>query len=331
MRKWITIFGGLLALQLVLAVALHRAGEDFDTFEPTQRLLAFEQESVDGLRIEDAQNQVLLARRDAEWILPESSDFPADGKAVQRLLDKLTDLKKGWPVATSTGAAERFKVAPEAFERKLTLLRGEETVATFYLGLSPGFRKVHARPEGDDAVYAVEFNTWEMNAGVDDWIDKDLLKIPQDEIERIEMTDITLKREGEKMQLTGLAENEMPREEAVRALVSGLADLRVQSMLGTEDAPEYGLNEPSLEIRLVKEGGDTLTYRFAQPKDASHYVLKRSDLDYYLKVAEFTVTPLKDTGREKLVKVQTVRQPEDVPDGQPLADMGDATAVEHSE
>lgn len=42
--------------------------------------------------------------------LPESDDFPADGTAVQRLLDKLTGLKKGWPVATSTGAAERSTI-----------------------------------------------------------------------------------------------------------------------------------------------------------------------------------------------------------------------------
>lgn len=331
MKKWITVLGGLLALQLVLAVALHRAGENFDAFEPTERLLAFEHEAIDGVRIEDSRNQVLLVRRDGGWLLPKSNDFPAEEKAVQGLLVKLADLKKGWPVATSTGAVERFKVAPETFERRLTLLSGDKTVATLYLGTSRGFRKVHVRPEGDHAVYAVAFNAWETNADVDDWIDKDVLKIPQDEIERIEMADIVLQRDEEILQLAGLAEDEMPREDAVRAFVGGLTGLRVQSLLGTEDAPAYGLNEPSLEIRLLKKGGDTLTYRFAQPKDAGHYVLKRSDLDYYFQVTEFTVAQLKDTGREKLVQIRNDGPPKGGPDGQALAKTGGATKVENSE
>lgn len=48
-----------------------------------------------------------------------------------------------------------------------------------------------------------------------------------------------------------------------------------------------------------------LGWRFSQPEDAACYVLKRSDLQHYFKLAEHTVNPLKETTREKLVQAGT--------------------------
>ena len=56
---------------------------------------------------------------------------------------------------------------------------------------------------------------------------------------------------------------------------------------------------------MMREGGEVLRYRFSKPEDASYYVLKRSDLDYYFKVAEYMVDPVTETTREKLVQART--------------------------
>ena len=48
-----------------------------------------------------------------------------------------------------------------------------------------------------------------------------------------------------------------------------------------------------------------LSYHFAKAKNASCYVLKRSDLDKYFKVAEYMVEPVSETPREKLVPART--------------------------
>ena len=302
MKTWIFILSGLLVAQLVLAVAVNLTDEDYEAFQAQEKLLVFDEKAVDGLRIEDGQDSVVLNKRDGEWVLPENGDFPTSAGSVDGLLDKLAGLEKGWPVATTSGAVRRFKVADEQFERKLTLLSEQEPLAELYVGTSPGFRKVHVRPVGEDAVFAATFNTWEANAKADDWIDKDILKLDEAEITRVEMPDFVLQQEGDKLKLPDLSEAETMNLEEARAFVSKLAGLRIQSLLDAEANTEYRQDEPVLEVTIAQKDGDDLSYRFSKPEEASYYVLKRSDLEHYFKVAEFTVNPIKETVREKLVQ-----------------------------
>jgi hypothetical protein len=181
-------------------------------------------------------------------------------------------------------------------------------LAQLYLGTSPGFRKVHVRPADEDAVFAVTFDSWEASAKPDDWLDKEILKLDPATVERIELPDAVLQRQDERWLVTGLGEQEATDPEAAKALVDTLAALRIQSLLGSEDKAAYRQDAPALELKLRGEGDDDLTYRFSKPEGEAHYVLKRSDLDYYFKVPEFSVEPLLETNRQSLVLAE-VKQP----------------------
>jgi hypothetical protein len=302
MKKWITILSGLLVAQLVLAITVNLTSQDYGAFQPEQKLLVFDEKKVDGLRIEDGTDSVVLRKRGDKWLLPENGDFSVSSGSVERLLEKLAAMQKGWPVATTSAAVPRFKVAEEQFERKLTLLSGEDAVARLYVGNSPGFRKVHVRPEDEDKVFAVAFNTFEANAKADDWIDKGVLGLDENEIERIEMPLFVLQRQDGKLEVEGLGEKEQTNETEARALTVKFAGLSIQSLLGTEMKPEYRQDQPELEVNLTRKGGGVLSYRFSKPEGQAYFVLKRSDLDHYFKVAEFTVNPIKEITREKLVQ-----------------------------
>ena len=303
MKQWISLLSGLLIAQLVLAVTINLAGEDYGAFQAEEKLLAFNPDQVDGLHIEGDAKSLLLEKREGRWQLPENGGFPADQDNVKRLLDKLTGLEKGWPVATSSGAARRFKVAEDEFQRKLVLLADDESLAELYVGTSPGFRKVHVRPEGEDAVYGVSFNTWEANAKADDWIDKEILKLDESKVAQVEMPDYVLHKTGESVQIAGLTDQEKSNAEEISSLLSKLTGLRIQSLLGSEEKPEYKQDTPELEIKIARTDADPLTYRFSKPEeDSNYYVLKRSDLEYYFKIPEFSVKPIREATREKLVQ-----------------------------
>ncbi len=305
MKKWTFILSGLLAVQLVLAVVLNLTGEEYGTFQSEEKLLSFNRQTVDSLWIEDGTDSVVLKKQEGKWLLPESGDFPASQRDVERLMNQLAALEKGWPVAKTRGAARRFTVDEEQFERKLVLLSDNTIQATLYVGSSPGFRKVYVRPGDGDEIFTVDFNTWEADAKTDDWIDKDILTLDESNVERVEMLGITLQREDGKLQVADLGQKEQTNGEESRALLGKLTGLRIQSLLGTEAKPEYRQDKPALEVKMTRKGGEVLGYRFSRPEDASFYVLKRSDLDYYFKVAEYTVDPVKETTREKLVQVRT--------------------------
>ena len=48
-----------------------------------------------------------------------------------------------------------------------------------------------------------------------------------------------------------------------------------------------------------------MSYHFSKFEDASYYMLKRSDLDHYFKVAEYTANLIEETTAENLVQPRT--------------------------
>jgi Domain of unknown function (DUF4340) len=331
MKKWIFVLSGLLAAQLVLAMILSLTGEDYGTFRTEEKLLSFNKQAVSGLQIVDNMDSMEIEKQEDKWLLPNSGNFPASQRKVEQLLDTLAALEKGWPVARTRGAAQRFAVDKEQFERKLILVSDDESQTTLYVGSSPGFRKVYVRPGDKDEIFTVDFNIWEANAKTEDWIDTDILALDQSSVQRIEMPGITMQRQDGTLQVMNLDENEQTNVDESSVLIGKLTGLRIQSLLGTEMEPEYRQNEPALEIRMTTEGGEVLDYRFSKPQDASYYVLKRSDLDFYFEVAEYTVNPVREATREKLVQ-DTIEEVSSEPAGDiPDEKDDDASAAEEQE
>jgi len=140
-----------------------------------------------------------------------------------------------------------------------------------------------------------------------------------------------MQRQDGRLQVMILEENEQTNVEASSTLLGKLAGLRVQSLLGTKAESEYQQDEPALEVRITREGGEVLGYRFSKPEDAAYYVLKRSDLDYFFKVAEYMVDPFREITREKLVQARTEEAPKDGDasrDGKKESDTGGESAKE---
>ena len=161
-----------LAVQLVvvgglLAVA---SGSQVDA-EP---FLTFDATTVDGLSVVGEDGEVTLRKEEGGWLLPDG--LPADDTKVEGLIEKLANANSGWPVATSASVQERFEVAEDNHQRRLTLSGGDEPVADIYLGTSPGYRKTHARRVDDDDIYAIAFSNYEAGVKASDWLDKSLLQ-----------------------------------------------------------------------------------------------------------------------------------------------------------
>jgi hypothetical protein len=309
MKKWISILAGLLVAQLVLAVAVNLTEQDYGAFEAKEKLLAFDKQKVDRLLIEDGKASVTLKSSVDQWVLPDEGDFPAAQHSIDELLEKLAGLEKGWPVATTSSASRRFKVAEDEYERKLTLYSGEDVMARLFIGTSPGFRKVHLRPDVEEAVFVAEFNAWEMDAQADGWIDKDVLKLDEAQLEQVEIVGkLTLQNQQGELQLTGLEGQESTNVDEARSLINKLSGLRIQSLKGEEESAEYKKQEPDLDIVVTLKDGKQLSYQFFKVENSTHYILKRSDRDRYFEVASYLVDPLKESSREKLVVVNEPQQ-----------------------
>lgn len=168
-----TLLAVVLALQLLIIAAVWLV--DAGTADvPEGPWLTFDGAAVNAIELaDDADNSVRLERTEAGWKLP--SGLPADDGRVTELLTTLADLRAGWPVATSDAAAGRFEVTAADHQRRLTLEAAGQTLAELYLGTSPGYQRVHARRDGDEAVYSIALSNYQVPATADDWLDKSLL------------------------------------------------------------------------------------------------------------------------------------------------------------
>lgn len=326
MQKNIRWLGGLLAAQVALAIGLSLRGHDPVSASPDGALLSIKAEAIDRLTVDGPdQATVQLVKRDGQWQLPSAGDFPADAERVKQLIDKLGQLKTGVPVATTPGAQARFKVATDGYERRIVMAQGDKPSATLFLGTAQGARQVLARVDGSDAIHAVALAVYEIPLKADDWLDKAIVSVKADEISGLELGDLRLTR-GVALPdaaaavkpasatpapvwnaSAGLADGEKLSTDAAAALVSALAGLRIDSVLGREAQPGYGLEQPVLALTAVRKDGSRIDYRLGKQAVGEDYVLKVSTRPEYFRMPAWSVNTLIDAAkRDRLTGAATV-------------------------
>ncbi len=116
----------------------------------------------------------------------------------------------------------------------------------------------------------------ELASKADDWIDKSILTLDEADVTGMELPGLALQRDGETLRFAGLNAREETNSGEARALLGRVVDLRITSVLGVDH--DEGQDEPMLDLKVTRKGGEVLTYRFRKPKAGAYYLLKRSDL-----------------------------------------------------
>jgi len=322
MKRNIRLLAVALAAQLLLALGLSFTGPDLSAHAATAPLLSLAKDKLDRLTIEGPDKaEVILTKADGTWKLPGLDNFPADGAKIGQLVDRLNALKLGPPVATTSGAQERFKVSDAAFERRITLGGGGKMLATLYLGTSPSMRQVHARRADQKDVYAVDFATYDVPVNENDWEDKAILGFPKTDIASIDVAALHLKYvtgnpapagNGGKSaatqsingknaqpdwQATGLAASERLKPESADKLAGLLANLRIDKVLGPQEESVDGHAQPALTLAVVRNSGQRIEYRFWKTRDGQAYVLKASSRPEYFRLPIYSVEPLLEAAK----------------------------------
>jgi hypothetical protein len=309
--KWTRLLTAMLVLQVVLIAAIYWPGSEPTFASAEQPLVTVNPDSVDEVLIvgEDA-TKVVLKKHQKDWVVESYFGLPAASGKVGQVLSELANLKSGWPVATTATAAKHFELTDDKFQRKVELLQDGSLITRFYLGTSPGYRKVFARVDAEKNVYAVKFAVHQLPSEGKDWVNTKLTAVPEDSITDIKSQDIELYKDDQNWQLTDLSEGETSNKEEIRKVLDALANLNFQELLGTEAKPEYQLEEPEASFTLAlkdtdSKGNKTLELKLAKPRDGDYYVLSRSDRPELFKIPSYRVTALLDLDRKRFYSVKT--------------------------
>ena len=233
---------------------------------------------IDEIRIGDEyDNETTLTKVGGHWFISDLENLPANSDKVDTLLERITGPDNGWPIAQSVVARQRFQVADYRYQRSLGFLAQGEQLATVYLGTSPGFRKVHARRKGQDAIYSITFNVFDASGASGAWLDPRLLQIRSPL--SITADSYSLNRDsGNWLSGAGLA----PDMRELEALLAALRSLQVDGV-ATEDARrELSETEADLVLQVRSLAGETTMEFFTAAEE--HFV-SSSEYRFFFKLS----------------------------------------------
>ncbi|MEE9355192.1 MAG: DUF4340 domain-containing protein [Methylococcaceae bacterium] len=301
MKKLTIILCSVLALQVLLSIILLTQKQDRGAYKSDQSLLEITKEALDSIILEEKGKPPLeLKLTGNDWVLPGYFNMPVAKNKLETGINKLLGFKKGWPVAKTEEAAPRFKVAGNDYERKITFQKGGKAVKTLYLGSSPGFKKIHARVDGEKDIQSIEFSAFEVSVNAEDWMQRDLIKIDPEPLTHIETSGFSLAKVDDDWQVEKLAEDQITNADGVKSFLGKLEDLSYVSVLGVEEKPEYGLTQSTLKLVLNKDA-KAIQYTIGKLKEQDDFVLKTSTQPYFFKVNKVQVDALTEVELAKLV------------------------------
>ncbi|MBF0141160.1 MAG: DUF4340 domain-containing protein [Magnetococcales bacterium] len=320
MEKFIRILTVVLVLQGILTGVMAFTGPSLSGQAPDQPLVALKSADIEGITIESGEGgKVILTKKGDAWTLPDLKGFPANAGMVQTFLDALVGLKHGLPVATTSAAQSRFKVADKEFERKVTLEQSGGKKSVLFFGTSPGVKQVHARPDGLESTLTVAFGTHQAPVKVEEWLDKSLLTIPEEDLAAIEVAGLTITREevappadkkdekknGPKevrWNLQPLAADEKPNQQEIAKLARMMGNFSYEGLVENENEAKAALDKPALEWVLQKKKGDKIAYKLAKLEKGGPFVAQSAARGELFRIPSYVGDVLlKNIRKENLV------------------------------
>ena len=278
MTKQMQILGGMLIAQLVLAGWMLTREQTTATFKPTEPLITLNQDQVGHILLEEMDADKLSAlemvKKDGQWVLPATHDFPVSRDKITGFLKTMADFKKSWPAGKTEIAARQFKVTDKAFERRLTFSIGEKK-QLLYLGSSPGFKKIHARPDGDQQTYSVSYSAYEASTKHKDWLDQEYLNLERTAVKAVTLAQMELENSGGDFLVTEPGEGMETNRSKTSGLVSSILKPQFNDIAGLKEGMKKG--DEILSCLVEKSDKQKVRYTWYQTVAGSEADQKQQD------------------------------------------------------
>lgn len=322
MRKFNVALLIVLVVQAALVAVMYtgQGQADATTVGPW---LSIDQNKLSQLVISDNKgDSVTLKQGKHGWVVPTKSGFPADASRLKAVISSLDEARNELPVAVSSSAQKRFRVADDAYERHLVFKTRSGQTISLYLGKNAGAGRVYARLDGKDAIQSLRFPMWRLSTKVSDWLDRKSLALKAGKQKKIELPNVTLVHSKNLWQPQGLADDRIPDSEQIQVLLSRLHTLRWQKLDGKKSEVELPA-QPDFTMTAMPDKGEALVYRFykksvpARPNESTGqqksadkgenksknkivWQVTRSDSDFVFTVDDDRVEPLQKANKQNL-------------------------------
>lgn len=329
-KNKVSILITILVLQLVLLVFIYQPSALKDQTTAARDLIGFSLDKVNKIQITSANQKqkespkILVLQNKKEnqnrlWVLPSFYDFPADQDLVVNFLNRLKKISLIWPVSQTKESQQKFLVGEDNFKHKIEIFdENQKLLLSFYLGDSPGLRKVYLRKTESEKVFSVELARFIFQKSAKDWLDKNHLAFDIDQLLKIKLKDHSIQKDSKgnyqliKGKYADLPQDQKPKinQKKLKSKIKALAKLKFTDYLDIKQTKALNLsfaNKPTYTLEF--KDGTKKVYRVSdvlkkkKPQNESFVVLsfdkksphyfkvKQADLDIIFEIEKFLIFP----------------------------------------
>ncbi|WNO07745.1 DUF4340 domain-containing protein [Teredinibacter sp. KSP-S5-2] len=254
MKKTNSILLIALVIQGVLALGFWLSYSSPSTPKASAPLISEQLLAANKLVITGQEDKAVLNKQGDTWTLENYGQLSVASRKMDTFLDKLKQLKIGWPVATTEAAAKRFEVDDTNSQKTLAFYNGDTLLAKLYLGTSPAYKRLHVRMDGDKNIYAVNLGQHDVSADAASWFDNTIMQFApspesasitweNDKLLLTKVDDIWTFKEGER--------SVSANEDHTNTWLNHFQSLRVKSLvLSQDEAEKITVQNPILKVSL---------------------------------------------------------------------------------
>ncbi|WP_337879770.1 DUF4340 domain-containing protein [Rheinheimera sp.] len=290
MKHWTLILSLGLAIQLGLTAWLWWPAPA----PQTTTLLQLDRQQLNEIRLQQGGQQLVLHKQDGQWRLPALQDQPANSGKIALLLSQLAEQRLGFPVSQSVASHQRFSVADDNYQWKLSLKAGQQQ-QEWLIGNSPAFKQLYLRQAGQDQVYQVALNSADWSTDASRWFDTGLLQVPA--LQQLSTDGLELSQQDGKWQLSQpQGQPELADQAAAEQLQRRFASLQVTGP--ALPAPAIPAQDPVKNLSVRSATGQ---WQFRLKSGADQYLIQRSDRPHWYPIAKADFDHLAQLRPDQLV------------------------------
>ena len=296
----------LVALQLLFIPALTAADGYPFALHTDDGSINIDPSAIDEVMIQEKnQLRIKLKKRDGVWLIANHHGYPVAPAKVSALFNKLAKIKKIKLSADSPGAQKRQQMTVESYARQFLFIAGGRLVAKLSLDSLPKVHEVHLQQRGVADIEVSGFDLFNLPLLPNGWINKDLLKIPEDQLVAIVQNDNTIVHSGGGYKVEGVRSKEEQVPEVVENVVKKIIDLEVISVIGARSLSHYIYGPPFFHFSVILKDGKQIFYSFAELVGKyDGYLLKLNSLPYVFQVCKPVIDYIQKYKRNDLVRLK---------------------------
>lgn len=287
----------IFVILLVFAIVYTRFSSRSPIKKPFKELNPVKAEAVN---IKSGSNVMRIERKDDKWVIGSPIEYPADADSVDRMLEKLKNIRMGEEVCSGAEKYARYGLTESSQTEVNVFMRDGDGIKIVFGHQAGDYMTFFGRIPPDDSIRLISgLEEYVLSRSLKDWRDKKCIRFERDDLSAVIFRGeegFELIKSSDKWVLIYGNKKYDARTEKVDGFIDAVLNLSTDDFIDTEWAAvkkEYGFDKPQREITIRFSGKPERSLVFGKRIDARVFLSESSNKNVIFIISKYKLENLK--------------------------------------